>query len=142
MKKARLIAGMAAAIPAAGAFAVPAAAHTTQATTALAHQAPANGKTVLHYGIPDTGTGWYEVSTPATLYFTTGGTYPNYQGVGVYVTCYYSGAPGPDPYWDHFTKYISPTRGGGVTRSRTGHVADRHVDLNGHFPNSYGIRHC
>ena len=141
MKKARLIAGVTAAIPTAAGFAVPAA-HATQAR-ALAHQAPAKGKTVAYNGIrPDTGPGWYEVSSPETLYFRDGGSYPDYWGMGVYVTCYYSGAPGPDPYWDHFTKYISPTRYGGVVRSRVGHVADRHVDLNGHFPKSYGIPHC
>jgi len=63
MKKARLIAGMTAAIPAAvGGFAAPAAAHAAQATATLAHQAPAKGKTVMRHDVQAAttgGPGWY-----------------------------------------------------------------------------------
>jgi hypothetical protein len=142
MKKARLIAGVTAVIPAAvGGFAVPTAAHAAQATTAAAQQV--KGKTVLHAGIQrrTSGPGWYSISAPETLYFRNGGSFPHYLGMGIYVTCYYTGAPGSDPYWDHFTKYIVPPRGGGVVTSRAGHVADAHVDMNGRIPPNNGIPH-
>src|SRR5215831_3513400 len=128
MKKARLIAGMTAAIPAAGAFAAPAAAHATQATTASPHQV--NGKTVLLQGIlPETfGPQWASLSVPETLYFRNGGSFYPYSGL-IYVTCYYSGAPHKsDPYWDHFTKYYE---GHVLITSRPGHLWDGHVDFNG-----------
>ena len=137
MKKARLIAGMTAAIPAVGAFAVPAAAHATQATTASPHQV--KGKTVLHQGMqPATfGPQWAEVSYPETLYFRSGGTYPDYEGQ-IYVTCYYSGNPHKsDPYWDHFTKFYE----GRVQIARSGHLWDGHVDFNGQ-PAPKVLKHC
>jgi hypothetical protein len=137
MKKARLIAGMTAAIPAAGALAIPAAAHATQATTASPHQV--KGKTVLLHGLlPETfGPQWAEVSYPETLYFRSGGTYPDYSGQ-IYVTCYYSGAPHTnDKYWDHFTKFYE----GRVQIARAGHLWDGHVDFNGQLAPQV-LPHC
>jgi hypothetical protein len=135
MKKARLIAGVAATIPvAAGGFAAPAAAHTTPA-----HQVPANGKTVRHPGqlTRRNGVGWYEVSYFETLHFRSGGSLRSYEG-NVYVTCYYAGdTEYTDPYWDHFTVY---TYGHPIVKS--GHVADSHVDTGYPNPKSAGIPHC
>lgn len=138
MKKARLIAGLTAAIPAAGAFAVPAAAHATQATTASAHQV--KGKTVLLHGnLPATfGPQWVEVSAPETLYFRNGGSFYPYEGQ-IYVTCYYSGAPhNNDPYWDHFTKWYE---GHVQITNRPGHLWDGHVDFNGQLAPQV-LPHC
>src|SRR5215831_21219979 len=129
MKKARLVAGMTAVIPAAGAFVAPAAAHATQATTASAQQVPAKGKTVLHPGVQLAAFGpqWAVLSESETLYQRSGlhRTLPD--GTQVYLTCYYSGAPyASDKYWDHITKYRFGTS---RTFDVTGHLADRHVDI-------------
>jgi hypothetical protein len=69
MKKARLIAGMTAAIPALGAFAAPAAAH---ATTASPHQV--KGKTVLLQGIRQETKGpqWASLSESEIFHPRTG----------------------------------------------------------------------
>ena len=143
MKKARLIAGMTAAIPAAvGGFAAPAAAHAAQATATLAHQAPAKGKTVMRHDVQAAttgGPGWYSLSFGETLYFRNGGSHFLPAGWSVFVTCYYKGNTGnPDPYWDHISAY----RLLGITSVQAvGHIADRHVNLNGLPPNA-GIPKC
>jgi hypothetical protein len=144
MKKARLIAGVTAAIPAAaGGFAAPAAAHAAQATTVSAHQVSVKGKTVLHYGIrPDTyGRGWYSLSAPETAYFRNGGQRHMTQSSEVSINCYYTGNTGyADPYWDHFTKwYIVGTR---YYNYQSGHIADAHVDMEGVEAPQNGIPHC
>ena len=143
MKKARLIAGMTAAIPAAVAFAAPAAAHATQATMAPAQRVPAKGKTVSHPGIQlaTFGPQWAVLSESETFYPRSGGHFTLADGTQVYLTCYYSGAPyNSDPYWDHITKAYGPR----IHRSITGHLADRHVDIGGAahlFPYSV-VNHC
>jgi hypothetical protein len=143
MKKARLIAGMTAAIPAAaGGFAVPAAAHAAQATTALAHQAPAMGKTVVRHGMQaaTTGARSASLSENETLYIRSGGTKGLAHGTLVYITCYYKGNTGyaSDPYWDHVTHEFLPMI---YNWSYVGHVADAHVDLDG-YPGPAGIPKC
>jgi hypothetical protein len=146
MKRARLIAGVTAAIPAAaGGFAAPAAAHAAQATTASAQQRPGNGKTVQHYGIQlaTTGPQWAPLSESEILYYRSGGTQWLRDGTRVFVTCYYHGAPGQDPWWDHITSKWSP--GALHPVPATGHVADRHVDFGGahhYYPFSVGIGPC
>jgi hypothetical protein len=119
----------------------PAAAHAAQATTASPHQV--KGKTVQHHGIRPNATGpqWAPLSETQTFYKRGGGTSMLTDGVLVFVTCYYSGAPGPDPYWDHITGWYPP--GAHHIHSVTGHVADRHVSFPGHkYPFSVGIPHC
>jgi hypothetical protein len=144
MKKARLIAGMTAAIPAAaGGFAAPAAAHATQATTAPAHQVPVKGKTVQHHGMQadTTGPAFYSLSVSETLYLRTGGQTLLTAFDLVYVTCYYSGAPHKsDPYWDHVTDEIVAFTNHHL--HLTGHLWDGHVDMNGKTPPNNGIPHC
>ena len=90
MKKARLIAGMTAAIPAAaGGFAVHAATH---ATTASADQVPVKGKTMYHgIQLAATGPQWASLSFGETLHFRNGGTgFP--RGVGWRRDCLDPGA--------------------------------------------------
>ena len=138
MKKARLIAGMTAAIPAAaGGFAVHAATH---ATTASADQVPVKGKTMYHgIQLAATGPQWASLSFGETLHFRNGGTGFLPAGYSVFVTCYYTGNTGnPDPYWDHISAY----RLLGVTSVQAvGHIADRHVNLNG-LPPNVGVPKC
>jgi hypothetical protein len=141
MKKAKLIAGMTAAIPAAAGFAGPAAAHTNQSGT-TAHETFQNGKSV-HLQAPRVNTTslWAPLSQSETLYYRSGGHTTLVVGYPVYVTCYYSGAPyKTDPYWDHITKisYL-----GQQPNDVTGHLADLHVSLPGHeLPPAAGIPHC
>lgn len=141
MKKARLITAMTAAIPAAvGGFAPPAAAHTTQATTAQAQQRPATGKTVVHQSIqPDYGQ-WWPLSHSDTLYFRSGGSKVLPDQDQVFITCYYSGTDyHGDKYWDHIVRYLS----GRFEVSKTGHLRDRWVHLpNAEYPPAAGIPHC
>jgi hypothetical protein len=141
MKKARLIAGMTAAIPAAaGGFAAPAAAH---AATAAAQVQPAKGKTVLNHATiacTNCGPGWYQVIN-GTLYSPGGAVlFPNPYSGSVHVTCYYKGNTGfpHDPYFDHFVSKLYPNG----RHPTVGHVADQYVDLGNHLPTSFGIPHC
>jgi hypothetical protein len=146
MKKARLIAGVTAAVPVAvGGFAAPAAANVAQPTTAKAHQAPVTGKTVLNlnciFGCAGHGPGWYSVSVPETLHLRSGVSIKDYSG-SVYVTCYYTGdTEFKDPYWDHFTKYTARNTIHPVI-SATGHIADQGVDMSGRVPPHNSIPHC
>ena len=144
MKRARLIAGMTAAIPAAvGGLAAPATAHAAQATTTLAHQAPAKGKTVTSHSMlaAHKAAKWASLSFGETMHFAKGGTAFFPAGWSVFVTCYYTGNTGtPDPYWDHISAYrtfITTITG----PNAVGHIADRHVNLNG-LPPNVGIPHC
>ena len=142
MKKARLITGMTAAIPAAvGGFAAPAAAHTTQATTAQVQQRPATGKTVVHHGIRPTYGQWWPLSHSDTLYLRSGGSTVLPDQDQVFVTCYYSGTVYfGDKYWDHIIRYFVPPH---FEVSKTGHLRDRWVHLpNAESPKAAGIPHC
>jgi len=141
MKKARLIAGLTAAIPAAaGGFAVPAAAHAAQATTTSAQQV--KGKTVLLQGtqLAATGAKWASLSENEILYTQSGARKGLAHGTSVYITCYYKGNTGfaSDPYWDHVTHEFFPLI---INWTYVGHVADAHVDLDG-YPAAAGIPHC
>ena len=143
MKKARLVAGVTAAIPVAtGGLTVPAAAHTTQVTAAPAQQALGQGKTVRHHAIgPDTyGIAWYPLSATETLYYRHGGSTRLPAGYSVFVTCYYKGTTGyaSDPYWDHVSGY----RDQHSYVSAIGHIADAHVDMGGKTPPDNGIPPC
>jgi hypothetical protein len=60
----------------------------------------------------------------------SGGSWYIAAGTPVRVTCWYTGAPYSDPYWDHVTMV------GGV--SLTGHVADEYVNFGEEYPISPG----
>jgi hypothetical protein len=76
---------------------------------------------------------------PVKYYIRTGGTASIGYGTSVYVTCYYSGAPYHDPYWDHATELYEVGTGVVV---ESGHVADSFVNLGGKVPPKAGIPHC
>ena len=138
MKKARLIAGMTAAIPAATGFAVPAAAHAQPTAPEVARTV----KTVQPQVQVDTGARWAPLSASEILYSPNGKNIASLVvGYSVYITCYYSGAPyKADKYWDHVTKISYE---GNPSNNVTGHVADLHVSLPNHeFPAAAGIPHC
>jgi len=145
MKRVKLIAGMTAAIPAAvGGLAAPAAAHAAQATTTLAHQAPAKGKTVMRHSMLEARrvAKWAPLSFGETMHFAKGGTAFFPAGWSVFVTCYYTGNTGtPDPYWDHISAYRNQGIFSVNGPNAVGHIADRHVNLNGTPPQA-GIPHC
>jgi hypothetical protein len=143
MKRAKLVAGMTAIIPAVTAvgLAPQAAAHASTASGVRAEQASLTGKSValaLRQAPAAVSSVWASLSHSDTFYYRSGGTLTLPRGWLVYVTCYYSGAPYADPYWDHVTKEGSK---GGYETNYTGHIADRYVDLSG-YPKSAGIPHC
>jgi hypothetical protein len=143
VKRGRLITGMAAAIPvvAATGFAAPAAAHASQDGAQRADNPLPNGKSVVLTHRPQVVNGavWASLTHSDTLYIKSGGSIVLPRHEFVFVTCYYSGAPYADPYWDHVTKEVSSN---GYTTTYTGHLADRYVSLGGYYPKSVGIPHC